>query len=151
MLDKIMTKDLIIGNVNDSIYEISLLMKKYDIGFIPIAYKDKIKGVITDRDITTKIIANKENITNKIENYITKKIISIDVNNSIDDALNIMKQEKIKRLIVNDNKKVVGIISLSDIINNYNNDKKIISTIKDIYIIKNNQSQMDIEINDFYL
>ncbi len=95
--------------------------------------------------------SNKENITNKIENYITKKIISIDVNNSIDDALNIMKQEKIKRLIVNDNKKVVGIISLSDIINNYNNDKKIISTIKDIYIIKNNQSQMDIEINDFYL
>lgn len=149
MIDKIMSKDLIIGDINNTIFDIATLMKKYDIGFIPIAEKNKIKGVITDRDIVVKCLANNEN--NIIKDYINKKVISLPVYSSINDVLNVMKQEKVKRIIINDNKKIVGIISISDIINNANYDEDLIKTLKCIYKIKKNNDNYSTEIDEFYL
>ena len=116
-LELIMTKSIIVGKIDSSITEISNLMKKYDIGFLPIVDNNKIKGVITDRDIVTEALVNTNDLSKSIENYITTNIVTVDINKNIDDVLNIMGENKIKRIIINDNDKMVGIISLSDIIN----------------------------------
>ena len=56
-----MTSDLIVYDINSSLNELANIMKKYDIGFVPIANKNKIVGVLTDRDIVTRILANNDN------------------------------------------------------------------------------------------
>ena len=150
-LELIMTKKIIVGNIDNSITEISNLMKKYDIGFLPIVDNNKVKGVITDRDIIIEALTNTNDLNKTIENYITTNIITADINKSIDDVLNIMGENKIKRIIINDNDKMVGIISLSDVINSKYNSDLIIKTLQKINEIKNNKDNYKTEIDEFYL
>lgn len=150
-LELIMTKNIIVGKIDSSITEISNLMKKYDIGFLPIVDNNKIKGVITDRDIVTEALVNTNDLNKSIENYITTNIVTVDINKNIDDVLNIMGENKIKRIIINDNDKMVGIISLSDIINSKYNNDLIIKTLQKIDEIKNNTDTYKVEIDEFYL
>ena len=146
----IMTKDLIIGKNTDNIKKISELMKEYDIGFIPISKDKKIIGVITDRDIVVRAICNNINYDTPIENYISPNIISCDVDSSINEVLDIMKQSKIKRIIVTELEKIVGIVSISDIINN-SNEKNALDAFKEIYEINKNTDKFHTEIDEFYL
>ena len=120
-IEDIMTKNIITSNIKCSIYEVSLLMKNYNIGFIPITEQNKVIGVITDRDIVIKAISNSSNTNTNIENYITKKIIYLEQNHDIEDCLKLMSKHKVKRIIITNKGKMIGIISISDIINHYSN------------------------------
>lgn len=147
----IMTKNIIVSDTNTDIFTLAKIMKTYNIGFIPIEKDKKIIGVITDRDIVVDIIANKD-LNNKIESYINKDIVYCDIFDNVDTVLDKMKNYKIKRILVKNNNKLVGIISLSDILNYYNNDKTIMETIKTIYKIDtNNYNEKTFEIDEFYL
>lgn len=144
----IMTSSVIVVDKNRDIFDIAKIMKENDIGFIPISDRQKIIGVITDRDIVVKVLANKDT---KINNYISKDIITCNVEDNIDTILTIMAKNKVKRLLVVDDKKVVGIISLSDILNiNCSNQDKIIS-IQSIWSISKNDQSHNLEIDEFYL
>lgn len=142
----IMSKNIISCKLDSTIYDVAKLMKKYNIGFIPII-DNGLKGVITDRDIVIKCIYNKDI---NIKSYINNNVISIDEDKDINNALKIMSKYKIKRLIVTKEKEIVGILSLSDILN-YNNSNEIINTIKSIYELKDNYINNNNEIDDFYL
>lgn len=151
MITEIMTKDIIVGDVNDSISEISDIMKKYDTGFLPIADGNKIVGVITDRDIVIRSLSNNASSDDPIENYITKDIIYIEDNKNIEDALDLMGSKKIKRLLVSNNKKLVGIIALSNIINHHKDDNNLINNLQKIFEINRNCNEFKPEIDEFYL
>ena len=144
-IKEIMSKNIISCKSNSTIYEIANLMKKHNIGFV-IIIDNNLKGVITDRDIVIKCLSN--NDTNILP-YINTNIISIEEDNSIEEALNLMSRNKIKRLIITKEKEIVGILSLSDIISNTNINT--LNTIKNIFELKNNQLNKDSEIDDFYL
>jgi len=143
----IMSKNLIVKDINTNIYEIAKTMKEYDIGFIPISKNNTIIGVLTDRDIVTKILANNDN---KIDGYINNKIITININKSIDDIINLMGNKKIKRVLIENNNKIVGVVSLSDIIK-YIDDQKIKNAISKIWEIDKNIDRKNVSINDFEL
>lgn len=149
MIKKIMSSKIISGTTNSSIKDISTLMKQNNIGFIPIKEKNKFIGVITDRDICLAIPTLK-NLNDSIESYITNNVISIDINSNINEALNLMGKYKIKRLLVKEKDNIVGILSLSDILN-YTNNTNIINTFKTIFYIHDNESSTIAEIDSFYL
>lgn len=144
----IMTSSLIVVNKDSNVFEIAKIMKEKDIGFIPVSDNKKIIGVITDRDIVVKVLANNDT---KINNYISKDIITCNIDDYMDDILFKMSENKIKRILVIDDKKVVGVISISDILNtSYNNTDKIIS-IQSIWSISSNDQSRDLEVDEFYL
>lgn len=149
-INDIMSKKIIVGNTTNTLSEIAELMKKYDIGFIPIVDKNKLVGVITDRDIVINAISNNCSFNDLIDKYVVKNIISIDQNKSIDDALNLMALKKVKRLIVTDNNKISGILTLSDILGKYDNEI-ILDTFKQIFEINRNDDLFSTEIDEFYL
>lgn len=134
----------------ESIYEVAKKMKQYDIGFIPVANKKKqIIGVMTDRDIVTRALSNQEKKSCKIQDYMTKHVYSIEKDKKITDAIEKMKKEKVTRLLVTDQKKLVGIISLFDLMKE-KNAKLIFDVLKDIKR-KETIVQIDTKIDDFYL
>ncbi len=141
-----MSKNVIVLDENTNIIKISKTMKENDIGIIPISRNKKIIGVLTDRDIVTKVLANNDE---KIKNYITKKIVKINVDSDINEALEIMKKNKIKRLLVEKNNKLVGILSISDLL--YYQNEKILETFKNIYTIDKNSDEYHVEIDEFEL
>lgn len=147
MIEKIMNKNLIILDSDSSLENIATVMKKYDVGMVIIKNKNKIKGLITDRDIVTKILANKDN---KIKEYLTTNLVSIDINNDIKDAIDLMKKHKIKRLLVKKDNKLVGILSLSDLFNAVDNET-LIEAYKTIFSINRNTDKYLTDINEFEL
>lgn len=149
MINEIMSKKIIFGNIDDTIKNIATLMKDNNIGFIPIKDKDEFVGVITDRDICLSTI-NIKSLNDSIKDYITNNIIYIDINSNIDDALDKMSENKVKRLLVKDKDEFVGILSLSDILNYTNNDN-LISSIRTIFYIHDNNQNDLAEIDEFYL
>ncbi len=150
-IEKLMCKDLIICQTTDTISDIASLMQRCDIGFIPIAEDKKIVGVITDRDIVINAISNNADLDSEIEKYITRNVISINKDKTVEDAVNLMGVEKIKRLLVTDKDKLVGVLSLSDIINSDIDNQLIIDNQKKIWEIFRNIDEYKTEIDDFYL
>ena len=150
-IEDIMSKDLIIGDVNNTVRDIANKMKEYDIGFVPIAEDDQIIGVITDRDIVVNILDNNGDLNSSIGSYITRNIVCVEKDQPIDDAIITMGVEKIKRLLVTDNEEVVGVLSLSDIINAELDNELIVNNIKKIWEISRNNDQYNVEIDEFYL
>ena len=144
-----MTYKIVSGNVDSSFKDISILMKENNIGFIPIKKDDEYVGVITDRDICLAI-PTISNVTDNIKSYISNNVIYIDINSDIDNALKTMGSNKVKRLLVKEKDNIVGILSLSDILN-YTNNKNIINTYKTIFYIHDNDHSTITEIDEFYL
>ena len=147
MIKNIYSKNIIYGNTKDSIIEISLLMKKNNIGFIPLKENDNYVGVITDRDICISL-PNIKSLNDSVKDYMSQNIISIDISKSIDEALNLMKKYKIKRLLVKEKDNIKGILSLSDILNN---TIDILNTYKTIFNIYDSKENICATVDEFYL
>ncbi len=143
-----MTKDVIVCKDSDSIKDAGLMMLNYDIGFLPVISNKKIMGVITDRDIAIYGIAN-DNLL--VKDCLHKCLIVVNENDSIKKALDIMTKYKVKRLIVKNKKKMVGVISISDILNNYNKNKLIVEMFKTVYAINKNDDKFILHVDDFEL
>lgn len=147
----IMSKDIIVGKITDNVLEISKKMKENDIGFIPILDKDDVVGVVTDRDIVINSLANNGKNEDLIEDYMTKNVVFVDINESLENAIEKMKENKIKRIIVSNKGKMVGIISISDFINSKLNNNELINSIKHIWNINKIDNKEEPEIDEFYL
>ena len=141
----IMTKKIISCDISSNVNDIAQIMHEHDIGFVPITKHGKIVGVITDRDIVVKIIANNDK---KIEGYISSKLITVDINCDINEALKVMSKNKIKRLLVSKEEDIVGIVSLSDIIKN---DIDVCETIKQIWNLNKHKKEGNVSVEDYKL
>lgn len=151
MIKDIMTKKIIHIKIDEKISNACKKMLEFDIGFLPVSKNSKVIGVITDRDIATKTFSNTTNLNVKVEDYITRNIISCNINASIEDALFIMRKNHVKRLLVLDDKKIVGIVSLSDIIHHFKDNNLLIESLKEIFAIHRNTDEYRTEIDEFYL
>lgn len=141
-IEKVMTKGIIVCRINDDIKKIADIMKKYDVGFLPIIDNNKIIGTVTDRDL----------IVNEFNDIINKhnSLITVNYNQDVYEALDIMGKNKVKRLIVTKDNKAIGIVSLSDLVN-YTTKDKFTETFKQIYEIDKNNHYFNTDIDDFYL
>lgn len=150
ILEKIMSKDLIVGKHSDNLIDIARLMREYDTGFIPIAKEQKIIGVITDRDIVINCISNNEEICT-IENYINRNLVSIDKSESVESAIKLMGKYKIKRLLISDDGYLAGVVSISDIINTDVDKQLLIDNLKKTWEITHNNDRITPKVNEFKL
>ena len=150
-IEDIMSKNIIIGNITNTISEISTLMKKYDIGFLPISDQKKIVGVITDRDIVVNALSNNCNQNDIIDKYIVKNLIVIEQDKKIEEAIKLMGDKKVRRIIVTKDNKMSGILSLEDIINIKEYQDLIINNLQKIFEINRNDDLFKTEIDEFYL
>lgn len=151
MIEKIMSTDIIIMDIDSTICEVADVMRDFNIGFMPISEDKKIVGVITDRDLVVKALSNNCDTESTVEDYITRNIVSIEYDRTIEDAIELMGEEKIKRLLVTQDDRIVGVLSLSDIINNIVDQERVMKAISKIWNIENNIGRLDADVDDFYL
>lgn len=148
VLKEKMCKRIISIDIKKSAFEAALKMKEYDIGFLPVVEKNKVIGVLTDRDLVVRGIAN--HMDSNLQNIMSKNLITIDLNKTIEDALRLMKEQKVKRLLITDANKIVGVLSLSDIMN-AGTKENLIETFSSIFQITRNQDIEEAEVDSFYL
>jgi CBS domain-containing protein len=113
-LKEIMTKDVETCTLLDNVYEVAVKMKEYNVGSIPIVDGDKIVGVITDRDIVTRCVAEKHPASSKVEDIMSKELITITPDSNAAQAAQLMADKQIRRLPVVEGGRLVGVVSLGD-------------------------------------
>ncbi|GGG13085.1 CBS domain-containing protein [Paenibacillus abyssi] len=111
----IMSKDCVTATMKDNIYELAVLMKNNDIGFVPIVEGRKLIGVVTDRDLVVRGYAQKHSGSTGVSEVITKDIKTISSSTSVDDAARLMANNQIRRLPVVDNGELIGIVAIGDL------------------------------------
>lgn len=118
----IMTKNVITAKKDDGVIEAFEKMLRYKISSLPVVNdENKVIGIVTTTDIGYNLIKDRYTLETKIEDVMTKEVVTIDKNASILDAIKKMdisgKSEIINQLpVVDDDNKLVGIISDGDII-----------------------------------
>jgi CBS domain-containing protein len=100
-----------------TVCEIAKLMKDLDIGSLPVGKNDRLVGMITDRDITCRGIAQSADISKlTAEKVMTKGIVYCKAEEDLEDALRLMESKQIRRLpVIDDDKRMVGMLSLGDV------------------------------------
>ncbi|CAN7457772.1 CBS domain-containing protein [Paenibacillus sp. LjRoot153] len=111
----IMSKDCVTVTLLDNVFEIALKMKQHDIGFVGVLDGNKFIGGVTDRDLVVRGYAEKHSGSTAVETVMTKNMVTVDPNTSVEEAAKIMAQNQIRRLPVVENGELVGIVAIGDL------------------------------------
>ena len=93
-------------------------MKMAQCGFLPVGRRGKLQGIITDRDIVVRAIAEGRNpLYEQVSDYMTHTVYACNENDYLEDAIDKMFEHKVARLVVkNARNKVVGVLSYGGVI-----------------------------------
>ena len=110
-----MTRDVYISNPDETIQQAALAMAGIDAGALPVADKDRLIGMITDRDIAIRGVAEGKSPNTKVRDVMTTDVKYCFEDDSLDEVMQDMSDIQIRRMpVLNRNKRLVGIISLAD-------------------------------------
>jgi CBS domain-containing protein len=121
----IMSRDADCVQESQSILDAAKELANRDVGAMPICGDDeRLKGMLTDRDIVVKVLAQgKDPSSTKVSEIAQGKPVTIGADDSIEEALRTMSEHKVRRLPVIDGHDLVGIISQADIARNLDDEK----------------------------
>ena len=111
----IMTAKVQFVDQNTSLVEVAKLMQKENVGSVPVCENDKLLGIVTDRDIIIRVIAQgKDPMTVKAGDTMTRNPVTIGLDADVHEAARLMSENQIRRLPVVDHGRLVGILALGD-------------------------------------
>ena len=123
----VMSTDCTCIGENDSVLDAAKRLAEKDVGSLPICGEDdRLKGMLTDRDIVVRVLAEGKDPSSVRAGELgvaDGKTVTIGADDSIDEALRAMIDHKVRRLPVIDGRELVGIISKTDIATNVDEEK----------------------------
>jgi CBS domain-containing protein len=113
-----MARTISTAGPQDTIQHVAQLMKKEDAGFIPIVQDGSLIGVITDRDIVLRCIADAKSdiLKDPVSACMSKDVVSVSPDADLEEAARLMNQKEIRRLPVVEGNKVVGVLSHGNLV-----------------------------------
>jgi CBS domain-containing protein len=110
---------------NDSIDDAAKRLSELDVGAMPICGEDdRLKGMLTDRDIVVKVLAEgKDPSETKVGELAQGKPVTIGADDSVEEALSTMTEHKVRRLPVIDGHDLIGVVSQADLAKELDDDK----------------------------
>lgn len=118
-VEDIMSKTLISVIPTTTIFQIAKMMEQGGIGAILVKENNDHVGIITDRDFATKVAANNLPFDTPVEKTMSSPLVTINHTESVYAAAEIMSSKKIRKLAVSNNGTIVGIITSTDIVNQF--------------------------------
>ena len=118
-VSKIMTRDVTLLNPDQTICVAASLMAEIDAGALPVGENDRLVGMITDRDIVIRAVAQGKSADTNVADVMSKEVLYCFDTDEIDDVARNMGKARVRRLpVVNRDKRLVGIVSLGDVARN---------------------------------
>ena len=131
-VSEVMTAQVATADPTKSIKAVGKMMSDVDTGVIPIIEDGKIVGLVTDRDIVLRAVAEDANLDDAVSTIMSPDVQTCSEEDSVADAVGKMASLAIRRLVVtNEAGRMVGIISLGDISKDYG-AKQVGKTLEDI-------------------
>jgi len=118
-VNECMTRDVKIADPQDTICDAAKMMAECDAGVLPVGENDRLVGVVTDRDITVRGVAAGKDPNARIRDVMSAEVRYCFEDDDIADVLRNMGELQVRRLpVLNRDKRLVGIVSLSDLATN---------------------------------
>ncbi len=122
-------------NPENTVYEALQTMADNNIGAVMVVENNKLVGMFTERDYARKIVLHGLASRNsKIGDFMTREIFSVHPETSINDCMAIMSSRHIRHLPVVDEDKIIGLISIGDVVNSVIQQQNIIINDLESYI-----------------
>jgi CBS domain-containing protein len=114
-VSEIMSRDVHLVTPNDTIRDVARQMAENDIGFMPVEDHDRLVGMVTDRDIVVRGVADGLDPQAKVRDVMTTDVKYCFEDEEVDDVARNMGDIQVRRLpVVSRDKRLVGIVSLAD-------------------------------------
>lgn len=147
----IMTDNPEVVSPDTPLSEVAQKMRDLDVGIIPVvddAQSRRLRGVITDRDITIRATAEgKDARETRVSEVMTPRVQSVNKNDSVRNVLSLMQREQVKRVPVTDREgRLVGIIAEADLLNDYEGyeeDRLVEETLERVYDTQPSRGQRE--------
>ncbi|SDG93907.1 CBS domain-containing protein [Alteribacillus persepolensis] len=114
-IQNVMTTDVETCRPDETISDAAMKMKQYHVGAIPVTQEDNLMGMITDRDIVVRCIAEQKPESTPVSEVMSSQIITAEPDMDIHQAAKMMAEKQIRRLPIVENQRLVGIASLGDL------------------------------------
>lgn len=115
-LRDIMTKHVHVVSPATTIREVARQMRDLDTGILPVVDEQAVIGLVTDRDIVVRALADGKDADDAVTTAMTGAVVCMYEDDDIEEAAQVMEEKQIRRLIVlNRNQELAGIISLADL------------------------------------
>lgn len=111
----IMSKNVTCLNEHDTVEKAAELMKSCDVGSIPVCKNEKLIGIVTDRDIALRSVAEGQSPHQRVRDVMSTDLVIGSPEMNVNDAVKIMGEKQIRRLPIVEDDSLVGIVALGDI------------------------------------
>lgn len=113
---EVMTTDVEVITPEESLREAARAMADLDVGSLPVCDGKKLIGMITDRDITVRAVAEGKSIDTPISEVMTEDVVWCNETDTVDDVLLQMGDAQIRRIpVIDEDRNLVGIVALGDL------------------------------------
>ncbi len=133
-VEEIMTPNPKIATLESTLEEVASMMRDEDVGAIPVMDEDELAGIITDRDIVVRCIAEgKEPGDTTVEDILSEDLKTVSPDDDVQDAARIMAEVQVRRLpVVDEDGKLVGMVSIGDIAVKHSDEEVAGEALEDI-------------------
>lgn len=115
-VEDVMVKEVITIDENSTAKEAAEVMNKFEIGCLIAVTKKKAVGIVTERDMLKRVVAeSKDASKTKVKDVMTSPLVVVEPSMDLEEAVKLMFQMKIKKLPVVEEKRLIGLVSLTDI------------------------------------
>ena len=130
---EIMTRNVTTANRTMTLREVAALMRDGDMGAMPVVESEKLVGIVTDRDIVVRAIAEGKSADTKIGDVMTSEIFSVKEDDFVFEAIRLMGDKQVRRVpIINETGELVGIIAMADVALETEDEREIAETLEEI-------------------
>jgi CBS domain-containing protein len=126
-----MTAQVVTAKPGDTIQRVAKIMSEVDTGAVPVFDNGKVVGLVTDRDIVLRVVAEGKSFDAPVSEVMSGDVQDCHPEDTLADAAGKMASHQLRRLVVTDGGKLVGILSLGDIAVDFG-AKKVGETLEEI-------------------
>jgi len=130
---EIMTSSVRTATGEMPLSEVSVLMRDGDMGSVPVMAGDRLIGIVTDRDIVVRAVAEGKPPTTPVSEVMTTEIFSVGPDDFVFEAIRLMGDKQVRRIpVVNEDGSLAGIIAMADIALGMEDEREIAETLEEI-------------------
>ena len=130
---EIMTSNVTTATRELSLRRVAALMRDGDMGSLPVTENKKLVGIITDRDIVIRAVAEGKAAETKVGDVMTAEVFSVKADDFVFEAIRLMGDKQVRRIpVINETGELVGIIAMADVALETEDEREIAETLEEI-------------------
>ena len=130
---EIMTKNVRTATRETSLREAAAIMRDSDVGAVPVVHGGVLVGIVTDRDIVVRIVAEGKDATTPIDEAMTTELFTVTPDDFVFEAIRLMGDKQVRRVpVIDNNGALAGIIAMADVALEMEDEREIAETLEEI-------------------